>query len=136
MIAVVPLDAGTGTSASLVVGPVTEHFANQAHGIEGGFAYGMAASFDFAPPNYTVETVIVASSKASPSPGEDQPERASMPTGGANAALAEYGDYVLGRHGKVRAGPNHTNEVAHIGYSTTGFCESPLTPPSPIAPPT
>ena len=47
-----------------------------------------AKSFNFAPVGYTLETVIVASSKAHPSPGDLQPERASMPTGGANAALA------------------------------------------------
>ena len=80
----------------------------------------MKESFTFAPPQYTLETALVATSKAHRSAGETQPERASMPVGGANAALTEYGDFVLTRHNKTRAGPNHTNEVAHIGYSTTG----------------
>lgn len=88
--------------------------------LAGGLGYGMKESFTFAPAGYTLETVLVATSQAHPSKGDSQPERVSMPAGGPNAALAEYGDYVLTRHNKTRAGPNHTNEVAHIGYSTTG----------------
>jgi hypothetical protein len=122
LVAIVPqsTSVGEGPSASLALGPVTEHFANQGVHLDGGIGYGMAPTFNFAPPGYTVETVLVATSQAHPSPGDSQPERQSMPTGGANAALAEYGDYVLARHQKTRAGPNATNEVAHIGYSTTG----------------
>lgn len=88
---------------------------------DGAFSYGMASSFEFAPPGFTIETVVAASSKGHESPGDQEPVRLSMPTGGTNAALAEYGDFILARHGKKRAGPNVTNEVAHLGYSTTGF---------------
>ena len=115
MVAIVPhATSGEGPSASLVLGPTTEHFANQGVPLEPkgrGVGYGMAGSFTFAPAGYSLETALVASSRAHPSPGEAQPERASMPAGGPNAALAEYGDFVLARHGKTRAGPNATNEV-------------------------
>jgi hypothetical protein len=122
LIAIVPhATSGDGPSASLALGPVTEHFANQGQNLDGGLGYGLSSTFTFTPPGYTLETVLVATSKKHPSPGDNQPERTSIPTGGANAALAEYGDYVLARHDKTRAGPNITNEVAHIGYSTTGF---------------
>ena len=52
MVAIVPQDlssSGAGPSASLVMGPVTEHFANQAVPLARGLGYGMAKTFNFAP---------------------------------------------------------------------------------------
>ena len=84
--AIVPHASTTdGPSASLVLGPVTKHFTNHGIRLSGGLGYGLAASFTSTPPAYTLETVLVASSKKFPSPGDSQPERKSMPAGGPNA---------------------------------------------------
>jgi hypothetical protein len=48
-------------------------------------------------------------------------ERVSVPAGGVNAALLEYGDFVLSRHKKARAQGNHTREVEYLGYSGTAY---------------
>lgn len=123
MIVIAPHDSmDNGTSATLVFGPVKEMFANQAMSLNGdGIAYGLANSFEFAPKGYVLETLLVATAKSDTSPGAQQAERASMPNGGVNAALAEYGDFLLTRHDKTRSGPAHNVEVAYLGYSTTGF---------------
>lgn len=136
MIVVTPRDInGGGSSSSLVIGPVTEHFANQASGDSDAISYGVASSFEFIPKDYVIETVLVLSSSAKNfvSPGMNSPERASIPSGGVNAGLAEYGDFVLSRHGKSRAIGNHTTETTYLGYSTTGFyfynlcdCQDPM----------
>merc|ERR1711969_283112 len=47
--------------------------------------------------------------------------QASVPAGGVNAALFEYGDFLLSRHGKQRALGNHKTETEYLGYSTTAF---------------
>ena len=53
------------------------------------------------------------------------PQRMSVPSGGVNAALFEYGDFLLERHSKQRAVGNHTTEVEYLGYGGTAyyFCE-------------
>ena len=114
-------------------------FVNQASQAEdSALGYGVGRSFADLPAGFFVETALVASSAAASftSPRATAPERASIVAGGANAALAEYGDFVLARHGKSRPRGNHTAETTFLGYSTTGFyfynlcdCTDPL--PSP-----
>ena len=81
--------------------------------------YGAAKTFTSVPPGYTLETVLVATTATEPASSD--PDRASIPRGGVNAALFSYGDYVLARHKKVRARGSHNTETAFLGYSTTGF---------------
>ena len=114
-------ETGEGPPASFVIGPLTEAFTNQACGSSDAIRYGLAPSYTSTPAGYQIETAMVASSKRVISPGRAQPEQASMPPGGINAALSEYGDYVLTYHGKARSGPTVTREVEYLGYSTTGF---------------
>jgi hypothetical protein len=122
-IVIAPHDgAGTGSSATATIGPVTEHFANQARNGGSSLDYGLAPSFTFVPAHYTLETVLTVSSRRTLSTAAAaNPERATVPPGGVNAALFEYGDYVLARHSKARALGNHTVEMEYLGYSTTAF---------------
>ena len=108
---------------TFAIGPVTEHFANQATNAQDSLNYGMAHSFTYVPAGYTTEAVLVASVAAdkTAAPGAAKPERASVPAGGVNAALFEYGDFVLSRHGKSRALGNHTTEAEFLGYSGTSY---------------
>ena len=124
MIAIVPsMDEAALAGTALALGPVDEVFVNQASAdqADGSLSYGAARTFTDLPAGYALETVLVASSRAHASPRGAAPERASIVPGGANAALAEYGDFVLARHGKARPAGNHTNEAATLGYSTTGY---------------
>eukprot|EP00936_MAST-01D_sp_MAST-1D-sp1_P001500 g1500.t1 len=125
MIAIVPnVDAPRLTGSALAIGPVREMFVNQASQAEdNAIGYGVGSSFAELPQQFTVETLLVASSSAATfsSPRATAPERASIPAGGANGALAEYGDFVLARHSKARPLGNHTQEASHLGYSTTGY---------------
>ena len=121
-IVIAPRDtSGSGVAATATIGPVTEHFANQARNGGDSLDYGLASTFTFVPAGFTLETVLTVSSAAKPSAAATLPERASVPSGGVNAALFEYGDYVLKRHNKVRALGNHTTEMEYLGYSTTAF---------------
>ena len=122
-IVIAPRDAvGGGVAATATLGPVTEHFANQARNGGDSLDYGLASSFTFVPAGYTIETVLTVSSNKTPSAAaNNSPERASVRAGGVNAALFEYGDFVLARHNKVRALGNHTTEMEYLGYSTTAF---------------
>jgi len=76
-IAIAPSDeSGAGTPVSLAIGPLTEHFSNQARPGNTALLYGLASTFDFVPSNYTIETVMVSSADSS------KPERASVPSNG------------------------------------------------------
>jgi len=124
MVAIVPSADADIAGSALAIGPVREMFVNQAsQARDGALGYGVGASFAELPPGFAIETALVASSGAPgfASPRTDAPERASIVPGGANGALAEYGDFVLGRHRKARALGNHTREASHLGYSTTGY---------------
>lgn len=123
-IVIAPKDEdGAGAPYTLAVGPVTEHFVNQASNLGTSLAYGMAASFGAAPPGYAIETVLTVATKgASPARAAD---RVSVPAGGVNDALFAYGDYVLKRHGKTRAAGDIRTETAYLGYSTTGTASPP-----------
>ena len=55
---------GGGAAASLALGPVSEHFANQARNGGDSLLYGMAPTFDFVPAGFTIETILVASAKS------------------------------------------------------------------------
>eukprot|EP00658_Telonema_sp_P-2_P083811 TRINITY_DN9171_c0_g1_i1.p1 TRINITY_DN9171_c0_g1~~TRINITY_DN9171_c0_g1_i1.p1 ORF type:complete len:350 (-),score=65.30 TRINITY_DN9171_c0_g1_i1:47-1096(-) len=113
---ILPMDTtGNGANVSLAIGPSTEQFVNQARNSEGSLCYGVASSFEAVPVAFSVETVLVAGMSSS------RPERVSVPSGGVNAALFEYGDFQLALHGKERARGNHTRETAYLGYSTTAF---------------
>lgn len=123
-IAIVPKDEdGSGSRISFTIGPVTEHFANQATADTkgGNLVYGLAPTFEFVPAGYTLETVLVASIK-----GEEkvlsvkkmdatslmEPSlKLSIPSGGVNAALTTFGDFLLARHNKTRAQGNHKQET-------------------------
>jgi hypothetical protein len=121
-VVIAPRDSvGDGAAATATLGPVTEHFANQARNGGDSLDYGLASSFTFVPAGYTLETVLTVSSGKTLSAAAANPERASVPAGGVNAALFEFGDFVLARHSKARALGNHTNEMEHLGYSTTAF---------------
>ena len=123
-IVVAPKDTsdGAGAGTTFAIGPVTEHFANQATNAQDSLNYGMAGSFTSVPAGYTMETVLVASVAADqPAPDGAKPERASVPAGGVNAALFEYGDFVLSRHSKSRAQGDHTTETEFLGYSGTSY---------------
>jgi hypothetical protein len=127
---------GTGAPATLVIGPVTEHFADQARNEENSLVYGMAPTFESVPAGYEIETVLVASVRSNgkshksrkskldareSKAAQAQPERASIASGGVNAALMEFGDFLLARHNKTRTRGDHKPETAYIGYSTTGY---------------
>eukprot|EP01050_Picozoa_sp_SAG11_P031838 SAG11_NODE_10068_length_859_cov_1.059211_1_plen_74_part_10 len=58
---------------------------------------GVAHSFEFVPAGYTIETVLVASLADLPPNRMSAPQRVSVPSGGVNAALFEYGDLLLSR---------------------------------------
>ena len=121
-VVIAPKDAtATGAGVTFAVGPVTEHFANQGKNGGDSLNYGMADSFEFVPPGYTIETVLVASVQGHNGTAMSAPSRVSVPSGGVNAALFEYGDYVLSRHSKKRALGNHKTETEYLGYSTTAF---------------
>jgi hypothetical protein len=133
-IAIVPRDVdGSGSTAALTIGPVTEHFANQASADmkAKNLNYGLASTFESVPFNYTLETVLVASTTTtsaaggSPKPGEGSAaagtSHATIPDGGVNAALMQFGDFLLARHNKTRALGNHKQETEYLGYSTTAF---------------
>ena len=133
-IVIAPRDTdGTGARATLAIGPVTEHFANQARNQNGSLAYGLAPTFETVPAGYELETVLVASSAAEQAREEPHAgARASIPSGGVNGALMEFGDFLLDRHNKTRAQGDHKPETQYIGYSTTAyyFCETrPTLPP-------
>ena len=73
-----------------------------------------------------METVLVASVAGQQNHGAmSATQRMSVPSGGVNAALFEYGDFLLERHSKQRAVGNHTTEVEYLGYGGTAyyFCE-------------
>jgi hypothetical protein len=70
---------------------------------------------------YTIETVLVVTAEGHKGTAMSAPERVSVPSGGVNAALFEYGDYVLSRHSKKRALGSHKTETEYLGYSTTAF---------------
>ena len=127
-IVIAPRDTdGTGARATLAIGPVTEHFANQARNQNGSLAYGLAPTFETVPAGYELETVLVASSAAEQTREEPHAgARASIPSGGVNGALMEFGDFLLDRHNKTRAQGDHKPETQYIGYSTTAyyFCET------------
>ena len=124
-IVIAPRDVdGTGASTTLAIGPVTEHFANQARSSTGAsLTYGVAPTFETLPAGFTVETVLVASGKKKTMPphNDDVGARASITSGGVNAALMEFGDFLLTRHGKTRARGDIKRETEYIGYSTTAF---------------
>jgi hypothetical protein len=113
--------SGAGAGVTFAVGPVTEHFANQASNGHDSLNYGMADSFEFVPAGYTIETVLVASLSGHAAGAMSAAERVSVPSGGVNGALFEYGDYVLSRHSKTRARGDHKTETEYLGYSTTAF---------------
>ena len=49
-IAIAPRDTtGAGAEASLSIGPVTEHFSNQARNSNASLVYGLAPTFAFVP---------------------------------------------------------------------------------------
>ena len=131
-IVIAPRDVtGTGAEDTLSIGPVTEHFANQARNSNNSLIYGLAPTFQSVPAGYELETVLVASSSAGPQrQGTRDPAWASVPSGGVNGALMEFGDFVLPRHNKTRAKGHIRPETQYIGYSTTAyyFCMSPLFP--------
>ena len=123
-VVIAPRDtSGEGAGATLVVGPVTEHFANQASNIDNSLAYGLGATFESVPAGFKLETVLTLSTKtakqAASAPVQDL--RASIARGGVNGALVEFGDFLLDRHGKTRARGDHVTETEYIGYSTTGY---------------
>ena len=125
-IAITPRDTtGAGAEASLSIGPVTEHFSNQARNSNASLVYGLAPTFAFVPAGYELETVLVASAanpqKAAAASAPAAPARASIPSGGVNAALMEFGDFLLKRHGKTRAAGDIRPETTYIGYSTTAY---------------
>ena len=126
-IAIAPRDTtGAGAEASLSIGPVTEHFSNQARNSNASLVYGLAPTFAFAPAGYELETVLVASTAGPQKAGLAEaapadPARASIPSGGVNAALMEFGDFLLKRHGKTRAAGDIRPETTYIGYSTTAY---------------
>ena len=125
-IAITPRDTtGAGAEASLSIGPVTEHFSNQARNSNASLVYGLAPTFAFVPAGYELETVLVASAanpqKAAAASAPADPARASIPSGGVNAALMEFGDFLLKRHGKTRAAGDIRPETTYIG-------EPPLSP--------
>ena len=121
-VVIAPKDAtGAGAAVTFAVGPVTEHFANQGKNGGDSLNYGMADTFEFVPPGYTIETVLVATMEGHKGNAMSAPSRLSVPSGGVNAALFEYGDYVLSRHSKKRALGNHKTETEYLGYSTTAF---------------
>jgi hypothetical protein len=118
--------SGNGTEATLAIGPVTEHFANQARNEENSLVYGIGPTFESVPEGYELETVLVASTldekEDGRSPGDPaDPARASIASGGVNGALMTFGDFLLARHNKTRARGDHNQETAFLGYSTTGF---------------
>lgn len=103
---IAPLDeSGKGTNATLAIGPVLEQFVNQGRNGGDSLCYGVHNSFTFVPAGFAVETSLVAA-RSSP-----RPERASVPSGGVNAALFEYGDFQLSRYNKQRAQGNHNRET-------------------------
>lgn len=169
-VVIAPRDSvGGGASSTLAIGPVTEHFVNQASSYNGSsLSYGVAPTFNTLPAGFTVETVLVASTKTSTPPPDDA--RSSIAPGGVrtrnfsiavdvlrlsppclgvmlysqcsvldagwlgsdvrscpihvfqvNAALMEFGDFLLARHGKTRARGDIKRETEYIGYSTTAF---------------
>lgn len=127
-IVIAPRDAaGAGASATLAIGPVTEHFANQARNQNSSLVYGLAPTFETVPAGYELETVLVASTavRQAAAPRATAPARASIPSGGVNGALMEFGDFLLAKHNKTRAQGDHKPETQYIGYSTTAyyFCE-------------
>ena len=63
---------------TFAVGPVTEHFANQ--GKNGDSLYGMADTFEFVPPGYTIETVLVATVEGQKGTTMSAPSRVSVPS--------------------------------------------------------
>ena len=81
----------------------------------------MAKTFAFVPAGYTIETVLVATVDGGAPNAMSADSQASVPAGGVNAALFEYGDFLLSRHGKQRALGNHKTETEYLGYSTTAF---------------
>ena len=112
------ISRSTGTASTLAIGPVTEHFANQARNSENSLIYGLAPTFEAVPAGYTIETVLVVSNRRSfnsASPPDDA-ARISIPEGGVNAALMEFGDYLLARHNKTRALGNHKPETEYTQY--------------------
>ena len=126
-IVVAPMDTDRrGGNATLAIGPVTEHFVNQAHMCtKNVLCYGVGKSFEFIPAGYSIETVLVVSDLDTGAPAAaaaaQKPERASVPAGGVNAALFAFGDFVLGHYSKDRARGDHNVETTYIGYSTTAF---------------
>ena len=76
-------------AATATIGPVTEHFANQASNGGHSLDYGLAASFTAVPAGFTIETALTVSSAVAPSAAAASPVRASVPAGGVNAALFE-----------------------------------------------
>ena len=117
--------AGRGANHTIAMGPLTAHFVNQAHmDGESVVAYGMASSFESAPEKFSLETIMVLSSR-----GDDPaklspmsaPERVSVVSGGTNAALFEYGDAQLAYNKKNRARGDHNQETKFLGYSVTGY---------------
>jgi hypothetical protein len=123
-VVITPRDgSGAGAPASLAVGPVTEHFTNQARNEAGSLVYGLAPSFEALPAGYEIETVLAASVARPPRHRrtDDDPARASITGGGVNGALMEFGDFLLARHNKARAGGQHNTETTFLGYSTTAF---------------
>ena len=124
MIAIVPSADEDIAGTALAIGPVLEMFVNQAsQAHDAALGYGIADSFVDISAGFAVETALVATSISASfsSPRAHAPERASIISGGANAALAEYGDFILSRHKKQRPLGNHTIESAYLGYSTTGY---------------
>ena len=121
-IVISPRDAvGTGVPASLALGPVTEHFVNQARNENSSLIYGMAPTFKTVPAGFELETVLVGSVRGYVPEETAAGPMASIPTGGVNAALAAFGDFLLARHNKTRALGNIKTETEYIGYSTTAF---------------
>jgi|EP01047_Picozoa_sp_COSAG01_P013065 hypothetical protein len=126
-IAISPRDnAGLGVRASLALGPVTEHFVNQARNDNSSLIYGMAPTFAAVPAGFELETVLVASIRksdtvAAAATATVAGPMASIPAGGVNAALTTFGDFLLARHNKTRARGDIKTETEYIGYSTTAY---------------
>lgn len=133
-IAISPRDStGRGTQASVVIGPVTEHFVNQARNSNRSLVYGVSPTFKMMPQGYEIETVLVASVQATLDPSGQtrspptpaQPERISIAPGGVNDALMEFGDFLLSRHNKTRARGDHNTGEQKTGLKrTTTHCSS------------
>ena len=121
-IVIAPRDTDrSGSTATLAIGPVTEHFVNQARNGGNSLAYGLGEGFEAVPAGYTIETVLTVSEASAAGSATSQPERVSVPTNGVNSALLSFGDFVLSRHGKQRARGDHNVETTYLGYSTTAF---------------